>query len=151
LRFSWTLVVGALLLAYGFLMIVQTVVRFRRYRAASGWPTAMGQVLSINVARYVGEVGPEMEIRLRYEYEVAGTRHESENIAPGGDVSYALVSPTVTLARSLRRGDAVEVRYDPNNPKHACLRPENVGAVPLLAGLGVVAVSIGALMINWAR
>ena len=140
---------GVLLLSWGVILIIQTFYRVRRFIAASQWPSVPGRVLSAYIVRQVGDGEPE--IRLQYEYEVAGARYDSDNIAPGGDSLYTWIHPSVKLVQALKRGDAVAVRYDPAQPRHACLRPDSVGALPVFATVGLLSLAIGLLLVVWAR
>ena len=117
-------------------------------RASAGWPTAHGVVVSSRLKRdstrmrgggydiyYVADV--------RYGYDVAGRRHESDTFVFG--VPHAFPDSAAALAEvsAYPPGRQVRVFHDPRDPAKSCLAP---GVVP--AGFGVLLGTSGAFALG---
>lgn len=131
---------GVSLLAYG-------LRQRQRAQAAKQWPTANGHILSHNVERhaYKSKYGknvwytPHME----YEYSVAGTRFASHRISFGSS-AFNTELDAESFLRQFGTPDAIQVHYEPQNPKNAVLvagkAPRSFGFT--LAGAALIAFPI---------
>jgi hypothetical protein len=108
---------GVALLAYG-------LRQRQRAQAAEQWPTANGHILSANVKRhaYKSKYGPNVWYvpEMEYEYSVGGTRFASHRIAFGSS-SFNTVQAAESFLRQFGTTDAIQVHYEPQNPKNAVL------------------------------
>jgi hypothetical protein len=108
---------GVWLLAYG-------MRQRRRAEESNRWSTTKGRVLSSDVRRhaYKSKYGknvwytPEIE----YEYSVSGTSFNSRRIT-FGSASFNTEQGAESFLQQLVGGDAIQVHYDPANPKNAVL------------------------------
>lgn len=101
-----------LFLGFGVLAAVDLVLEVRRGLAARDWPVAEGTVV-LATSR-----APNSSLkRLEYAYAVDGTEYSSTKAA------FVRVPYTNPLHEVYERGQAVAVRYDPDDPARAVLEP----------------------------
>lgn len=100
------------------------------------WPTTAGRVIGVDVARSWMR-GSSSTADIGYEYEVRGVRYTSHRIDYAGRGAGA---NAYKFSERYHEGQAVTVRYDPNEPKRAVIatgvRPGNF--LRLLFGFGVL-------------
>ncbi|MEA2937374.1 MAG: hypothetical protein QOC56_878 [Alphaproteobacteria bacterium] len=120
----------------------------RRAEASATWPTTQGKVIAAGVERRVhAKGGTTYEPRLRYEYTVAGARHEC-NVIQFGALAQATQAMAETMIAPYPLGAAAIVHYDPASPDSATLdtsaaagRTRKKVAIAILAvGLAVYAI-----------
>jgi hypothetical protein len=118
---------GATLALDGWLAVTD----WRQLRALQ-FPTARGTVLSSRVIEERHEeTGVRHDVRVEYEYTVAGERHIGHRFRYG---SLNLgEGPARAIVQSLPPGAAVDVYYEPRQPAVALLRPGLDGADLFLA------------------
>lgn len=110
------------------------------------WPTTAGTVIGVDIARSSGLRGSYSAADVGYEYEVRGVRYTSHRI----DYAGRGAGPMNAFKYSQRyhEGQAVTVRYDPNEPKRAVIatgvRPGNF--LRLLFGFAVLGFGLLAIL-----
>jgi hypothetical protein len=102
------------------------------------WPTTAGRVIGVEIARSSGMRGSYSSADIGYEYEVRGVRYTSHRIDYAGRGAGAMNA--FKFSRRYHEGQAVTVRYDPNEPNRAVIatgvRPGNF--LRLLFGFAVL-------------
>ena len=125
----------------------------RRRRASARWPRVPGRILEARVesgqSRSRDDNGFDQTHTvfrpvIRYEYQVQGVAHQSEQLDPGGVVWTGQAAAEAVVGR-YPAGKVVEVLQDPANPANSFLESPalGVGAVIIIAMgavFGVIAV-----------
>jgi hypothetical protein len=110
-------------------------------KATGQWLTARGRVVASNVNRYRDTDGEyQEELRVTYDYAVAGTILRGNRISTSGSGSG---TAKAKLAR-YQPGAEVDVFYDPQNPVAAVLERKLPGNVVVLPIVGTVFLIVGA-------
>ncbi len=117
---------------------------------AATWPTAPGEVQSVEVKTSRGTRGREtFTPDVKYVYAVRGTKYESDRI-DFGDPGFSSQERARAVAERYRVGQSVTVHYDPANLSAAVLKLEGNLDNWLLAGAGF-AMTVGAIFAVRAR
>ena len=106
-----------------FLTGISAVSLWRGVRAIR-WPTTTGRVIeaSINKSRHGGLSGRGYEPRVLYQYEVGGIPYTADRLTLGLQ-ALRTSEKAAEKVLGLRRGDSVQVHYNPRRPSRAVLRP----------------------------
>lgn len=127
-------------------------IRSRRWRRTSGRITWDGMTLGSASSDEIGGLAPLVV----YYFEVDGTGYEGDRIAFARSVpvlnrfTTPLFGATPDVRSGLRSGTAVDVWYDPNDPRRSVLRPGvgpghwsmlSLGLILLILGIATLTLS----------
>jgi hypothetical protein len=146
---SWNIMIALALIAAGAWATWLRIKRRRAAREMAGWRTVTGEVLSHSIEESVTTDSSNdrewhYDPRLRYAYEVGGTRHESERISLDG-VSFGSRKRAQAWLDKRPVGSSVNVHLNPADPADSVLET-NVAAdwwVPLFFFALGIAVALG--------
>lgn len=110
----------ALFLAIGLGILGFGVRSLMKSQQVENWPKTWGTLLHRELVESNDSDGTTYRVEVRYRYAVAGREYESDRIAFGYTGSSAHDTHRA-IHEKLRRGDAVQVRYDPGDPAQAAL------------------------------
>lgn len=113
LFFAVFLAVGLGILGFGVRSLAKS-------QQVEGWPKTWGTLLERELIESSDSDGTTYRVEVRYRYAVAGREYESDRIAFGYTGSSAHDTHRA-IHEKLQRGDAVQVRYDPEDPAQAAL------------------------------
>jgi len=132
--------VAVLFFLFGFYKIYQVVKQSRRISASASWPTVAADVLRKEVRTHRRAKGGESYTpEVAYRYAVLGTEYNQT-------VSLSGLWSRNSAQKALDQiGGAIEVRYNPENPKENCHPYDKVGVLDYLTIVGALA--LGALLI----
>jgi hypothetical protein len=127
--------------------------RRRRARAALEWPLAPGTVTASRTARRWGlgiglwMAGLWYVPDVAYRYQVGGEKYSGRRVFLS-DTGFSRLGRAKDVIARYPRGADVAVRYDPANPKRACLEPvyrerRALGAAGLLLAVAAAALLAG--------
>ena len=140
---------GLLFVTAGVIVIAKGIVDLRRARRSVDWPATEGVILNSQMHTSAWYAGPRRTYRaqVRSEYCVRDRKHSDERIRFGDDVANSWALGVDKDLDTYPPGKAVQVHYDPENPRAAVLEPGvkvvayaplAIGAVLLVIGLGAV-------------
>ena len=117
---------------------------FRAFRSTR-WPATPGIILESRVKRGTVHPGiPTSDPEIRYRYVVNGRPFENDTIAFGlarGSLTWGYASRKV---EKFPKGQAADVRYDPERPDEACLETGGLGwEDPLCLCLAIAGICLG--------
>ncbi len=146
---SLKLAIAALAMAAAGLFLLFDYRARRRAERARRWPVAPGTVADSRTARRWGlgngiwMAGLWYVPDVSYRYEVAGEKYSSRRVFLS-DTGFSKLRNAREVIARYPRGANVEVRYDPANPKRACLEPvyrerRALGTAIMLFGIGAAA------------
>ena len=117
--------------------------------ASKRWPTTTGRVTESKVIlRKRGTRGVSASHRLRFEFEVDGTRYAGDRRC-FGDFIEGNVAIVQELAQRLATDASVTVHYDPRDPKRSTLEPRVDLRVPMAAIVSaLIAAAIAASLLG---
>ena len=125
--------------------------RARAVYASRHWPVVQGEVISSTVRKRITGAGAHAPgihpflPEIVYRYRVDGQEYESQVLYMGGRIRQTMRQAHEDVARH-PLGSIVEVRYAPENPQRACLKPSG-NACWLLAATGMGTAVVGALLL----
>lgn len=121
---------------------VRHMLLLRKAARTHHWPVADGKILHAEVRSGVGQIGTRVDdylfTRLEYQYRVGQQNYRGSRLR----LTEMSIVGAAQAVRRYQPGDAVLVRYDPENHTRAVLEP---GATWHAVGLQVTAV-VGALL-----
>ena len=117
-----------------------------RARATMSWPTTDGTVLDSQVVSSRVNRRNKWGPQVHYEYFIAGTRHESDSVWPGGSKSRTGRSFAEEIVARYAKGTRIKVYYDPDTPGNAVLEPGDTLRAWLTIGFGAVLMIVGAVV-----
>ena len=139
-KLETTMLATALILAGAAMFAVWFFLR-KKAQATSRWPSTPGRVIASDVyVHNCGENGTVDEVRVTYDYAVAGVTLRGNRISIGGQGSG---STKARLAR-YHPGAVVNVFYDPHKPASAVLESKLPGKFIMFPIMGVFLVILGA-------
>ena len=116
----------------------------KKAKATGQWPSTRGRVVASDVYLNRSTEGPGMEeVRVTYDYAVAGATLRGNRISMGGSGSGGIKAQ---FAR-YQAGAEVDVFYDPNKPASAVLERNLPGKLIVLPIVGTAFLIAGALFI----
>jgi hypothetical protein len=129
---------GALALLVGGACLLWGLRTAATIRASAGWPTTPGVVLASRVKPDStrirgGGYNRHYVADIRYAYDVAGRRHESDTFVFGEPRAFPDPAAAEREVAAYPAGRSITVFYDPSDPATSCLAP---GVVP--AGFGLL-------------
>jgi len=142
---------GAFLL--GLALIIWILVTKRRGYGTPNWPTVTGQVLSATAVEIERETSDGLAATftpiIRYEYEVAGTRHTSARLNFLSDEHGTFKDRRAAgqVVAKYPIGASVDVFYNPANRKQAALDVPKPAAHNAVLYYGAANMVAGALII----
>ena len=101
---------------------MNTIWGFARSLASERWPRASGQVVSSSVYRDASEVSPRWDSEVLYQYKVGNQTFTSRRIRFLMGPMYRHEEAS-QIAESYTVGRAVQIAYDPANPRESVLEP----------------------------
>ena len=112
---------GAFLIGLGAVAIAYAVRGLRLGRASSNWPSTRGIVIDSYVEESEGDSGTSYYPQVKYRFEVDGNEYEVD------EWTYHALDGSEETAKGIieryPKGHEVMVYYDPENPRHAVLKP----------------------------
>src|ERR1017187_420815 len=113
----------------------------KKAMATGQWPSTRGRVVASDVYLHRGTEGPGTEeVRVTYDYAVAGATLHGHRISMGGSGSGSIKAQ---FAR-YQPGAEVDVFYDPNKPASAVLERKLPGKLLVLPIVGTFFLVAGA-------
>jgi hypothetical protein len=121
------------------------------------WPTVEGKILASTVKRHTSRTSgsnrsasssrssTSWAVDLKYEFGVAGTRHEGDTLS-FGMASFSKKSDAQAKAREYAAGTKVAVFHHPEDPEKCCLETGVGLGVYIMLGLGGVFFVVGTVM-----
>ncbi len=103
------------------------------------WRTTRGTVLESRtewVEQRRGSIGPQITVRVRYQYVVDGRNYESTRITTGEPILFYGVQEAAAFRQRFRPGDPIQVLYAPYAPSEATLMAERSSGPWILLGFG---------------
>ena len=114
---------------------------------AEHWPSIEGVVTASSVYGTPGK-GRGAHPEIHYQFQVEGQSYEGDKLDFGGHNNYG-ENPQPFIAQ-YPTGTAIKIYYDPKNPNHSVLFPENNAAtLNLILALICWVFSLGFLMRPW--
>ena len=106
--------------------VVYTWRAHARARDARDWPTVRGHLTqaayrtSLTLRNLLGGMTTHWTVDVMYRYRVEGREYSGARLCFGGWYTYA--STRAALKEEYKRGQRVDVHYDPDNPSRAVIR-----------------------------
>ena len=141
--------VGVILVIIGLGAWVYVAFLRRKIKRSMSWPSTQGEIIQSEVVLTgcgSGNVNssPGHSAIIVYQYRSRGKRYESNSFSIGGNVSTGSEQKEEEKVRQYPVGTNVEVYYNPENPKDACLeRTEKITNVAMLINMIIL---VGLLM-----
>jgi len=143
--------IAAAFVAIGLILVGYSLNVRRRAAASARWPISKGSVTSSKLANETEKDGDNEDYdgwwpEVRYVYSVAGSDYQGSRIR-FGSVRFSTQEKAKALLAPYKEGAAVEVRYNPSDPRDSTLEtvkpalgvPAFIGGVLLLIALAILA------------
>lgn len=150
---QFLIVLGSGTFLLGLALTIWISVTKRRGYGTPNWPTVMGRVLSATAVELERETADGLVSTftpiIRYEYDVAGTRHTTArlNFLSDEQRTFRGSSAAGKVVAGYPVGASVAVFYNPANPRQAALEVPKPTAHNAVLRYGATNIVAGALMI----
>lgn len=133
--------IGVVAMCYAFVL-------WFRLKRCSSWPSTDGTIIRSDKTITRHNFQKIEKVTIRYTY-FAGCRYESETVKVGGFMHLRKQDQNTLLLR-YPLGKTVQVYYDRDCPRLACLEKRGLDSVLIIGGYGAFALTVGLLLYFFA-
>lgn len=114
---------------------------------SKSWPSATGTIIKSEVDSWMKDGKSQYEARINYSYEINGKKYNSTKISTSGSYSGSNMTKAKEFVAAYPNGKTVDVFYDPEVPDSAALIPGPRLSDFALAGVPLIFLVIGLLVL----